>query len=368
MKAFLFALLLAASAAAQPVVGPEVRSAPIEAFGDVALLPEADGYVIASSQGHQISIGRLDATLHQTEALLAVPLSASSAIAPFVTLATTGRSILLVWKEQRPGYAESTYAATLTGDARSLLASPRFINVSSYAPAAGVRNGRYVLVSGDESLLLTDELETESIQAISAPLSAAVSSRGEAATVTVVVNKSYFCRGICPFCPPVSCSTLETFTFNTPAVNRNVQIAYGPTVDFSVPPAHDPIVAVDGDHFIGVVPRNLETDVFEILADGGGKGWTLEPLPNAAQIAAAGNGSEVLVVWWSPPALKGAILRADRTTSEPFVIAETYSAPKVLVANSNELVVTYRYDIDAQHSEIAGRVIRLQPSKHRAIR
>lgn len=357
MKSLLLALLIATSVAAQPVVGPEVRSAAIDGLGDVAVLPQGDGYLIAWSQRDQIHVGHLDATLHETDTPFDVPLAPSATVS-FVTLATTGKSILVAWKQQTPGSANSTYVATLAPDARSIMASPQFVNATPYAPAAGPWNGRYLLVSGDESLVLTDKLETESIEAISPALSAVVSPRGERGTVSVTFqNFTCFC-----FCS-ATCSTKATYTFITPAVAKQVAVTYGTSAPAKAPPVHDPIVVADGDHFLGLAVMPQETDVFELIADRRGTAWTLPLLPPPGIIALAGNGSDVLIVSSIASYLKGTFLHSDGTASEPFVIAQYVDSPKVIASNSNEFVVLYRYD-----TEIAGRVIRVQPGRQRAVR
>lgn len=357
MRTFLFALLVATSAVAQPVVGPEVKSAPIDNLGDAALLPQGDGYLIAWSQGDHINVGHLDATLHETDAPFTFSTLPSEPVS-FVTLATTGRSILVAWKQPRPG-VDVTYAATLTPDAKSIFAPAQFVNVTPYAPAAGSLNGHYLLVSGDESLVLTDKLETVSIEAISPALSAAVSPRGEAGTLSVALSSTSCQRsGVCCF---ANCSTLATYTFKTPSTTKTLPIAYGPTVETKTPPLHDPIIASDGDHFLGLAALAHETDVFE-LSDAG-RAWTLPPLAPPGIIAVAANGSDILVVWSSATYLKGTLLHSDGTSSEPFVLSQYAYSPKIIVSNSNEFVVLYRSDI-----AIAGRVVRVQPGRQRAVR
>jgi len=359
MKTLLFALFVAASAAGQPILGPEVKSAPIPAAGDVALLPLGTGYVIAWPEADRINVGHLDGTLQATDTPFSILLPAPFAPPTFITLATNGSSILVVWKEQPPlGHADSTYAATLTRDAKAILAPPQFLNATPNLPAAGARLGRYVVVSGDETLVLTERLETDSLSVTLASVSEAFNAQGHVATVTAAIDKN--CRG-CAFCFP-TCTTTETFTFTTPSVTKSVAFVF---FGFNVPQVENPIVATDGDHFVALVIKSGETDVFELRDDQPAATWILDPLPLPGIIAAAGNGSDVLVVWWSAPSIKGIVLHADRSTSQPFVIAQhaVYNSPKVFVSSSNEFVVTYRYE-DA----IAGRVIHVQGERQRAVR
>ncbi|HEX3110447.1 MAG TPA: hypothetical protein VHU41_15230 [Thermoanaerobaculia bacterium] len=367
MKTLLLALLVATSAAAQPVVGPEVKSATLPAVGDAALLPHGSGYLIAWSEADRINVAHLDATLQATDAPFSVLLPPPSAQPTFVTLASNGSSILVVWKEKPAGYADSTFAATLTEDAKTLLAPPQFLNATPTTPAAGARGDRYELISGDEFRILNEHLETATVDVIPSQLSSALSTAGEVATVTSAVNNRYSCQGG-QFRFP-TCSTLETFTFTAPSVKKSVDVAFGPTVPDRTPPTHDPFVITDGDHFVGLVVKSSETDVFELRGDRPGMTWTLDPLPLPGIISAAANGSDVLVVW-SASAIRGIVLHGDGSTSPPFVIAQyaDYNSPKVFVASSDEFIVTYRYSLDAQHSAIAGRVIHVQGGRQRAVR
>ena len=364
MKPLLFSLLLAFSAAAQPVAGPEVRSAAIPTTGDVALLPQGSGFLVAWSEADRINVGHLDATLHATDAPFSILLPAPSALPTFVTLASNGSSILVVWKEKPPyGHADSTYAATLTADAKAILAPPEFLNATPCRPAAGTRGGRYIVISGDESVILTERLETDALKAISPSLSGASNAVGELATVSAAVDQHCSRSGVCCF---PRCTTTKTFTFTTPSVSKSIALVFG----LIVPQVQDPIVAPDGDHFVALFPKSGETSVFELRGDQPAAAWTLDPVPPPGIITAAGNGSDVLVVWWSPPAINGIVLHADHAPSEPFVIAQyaDYDSARVFAASSNEFVVTYRYTLDGEHSVIAGRFVRLQPAwRQRAV-
>src|SRR5260221_12713770 len=64
VKALFFALFLASAAFAQPVVGPEVTTPPLEGLGDFSLAPQRDGFVLAWEQAGRINAGHLDARLH----------------------------------------------------------------------------------------------------------------------------------------------------------------------------------------------------------------------------------------------------------------------------------------------------------------
>src|ERR1700756_4689438 len=119
MKALLLAFLFAATAAAQPVVGPEVISSPIEALDDFAVAPEHDGFVLAWTAAGHLYTGHLDSTLHLTGTPLLVPLVDPRTAAVTPAIASDGTSVMVAWHERHVGWAEFTYVAILSADAET---------------------------------------------------------------------------------------------------------------------------------------------------------------------------------------------------------------------------------------------------------
>ncbi|HEX3110448.1 MAG TPA: hypothetical protein VHU41_15235, partial [Thermoanaerobaculia bacterium] len=60
---------------AQPVVGPEVTSAPMDGVGQFALAPQRDGFILAWEQNGRIHVGPLDSALQLQGGALELPIS-----------------------------------------------------------------------------------------------------------------------------------------------------------------------------------------------------------------------------------------------------------------------------------------------------
>src|SRR6476646_5541157 len=99
MKTFLAALLFSVSALAQPVVGPEITSAPIANLDDYAIAPQRDAFVFAWTAAGRVYAGHLDATLHLTAPPLQLPLADPLAAAATPAITTNGTSVLVAWHE-----------------------------------------------------------------------------------------------------------------------------------------------------------------------------------------------------------------------------------------------------------------------------
>ncbi|HEX3580915.1 MAG TPA: hypothetical protein VH087_04075 [Thermoanaerobaculia bacterium] len=182
MKTLLFTLLLATSAVAQPVVGPEVASAPLPSLGDFAVAPQRDGFVIAWEQGGRIYAGQLDSSLHLTAAPLELPVTDSRAVASSPAIASDGTTVLVAWHELM--ISETNAVALLTPDAQLLLRGPQQLNVSPKPPLATTSNGRYVVYSDELRYGFNDALERVSFDSIPRAMSAAISTTGDVATAS----------------------------------------------------------------------------------------------------------------------------------------------------------------------------------------
>ena len=131
--AFVFTLLLASAAIAQPVVMPEVALPPME-LGDAAITPLRDGFVAAWSDADRIHVAHLDATLHATDPTLDLLLATSISRVSALAIATNGSSVLLAWNETRPGAFEQ-YAATISPASSVVVGTlPTFSSVTLFLP------------------------------------------------------------------------------------------------------------------------------------------------------------------------------------------------------------------------------------------
>lgn len=363
VKALVLALLLATSALAQPVVGPEMTTPPVE-FGDVAIAPLRDGYVAAWSDAGRIHVAHLDASLRVTDPTLDILTTASNAQVPALAVATNGSSVFLVWNEKRPGYAE-VYGAAISADVRTLLRGPLLINNTDRAPVITVQGGKYRLLSGDQLFLVDEQLKTESTPFGSPFLAAALGETGDIATVAMTSEKK------CTVGLLATCSLTETFTFQSPSFATNFTLSanfYNPSYS---PLTHVPLVVPHGDHFIGVLATSTQTAVFEMSPNSLNGHWGVAPLNAGQALAIAGNGNDAVLVAWRYPTLSGVVLHSDGTTSQPFEIArgDYVDFAKVSATSSNDFVVVYRYYGDGQHSIVAGRVVHVQPPpRQRSVR
>jgi hypothetical protein len=367
MRRLLLALLLAASAAAQPVVGPEVTSAPLSNLDDYAIAPQRDGFVLAWTAEGRLFAGHLDATLHITAPPLTVPLFDPNATAALPAIASNGRSILVAWHERRAGYGETAFIALLTADGQRLVKGPNPVNITKDGPLATTVNGKYVVYTGDLRYVFNENLDTEEGTFISRNLGAALSENGEVATVNESATGHFDCRQICfGRCTgtPQPCTGTSTVTFLFGGVPSVATYAFViPPNTFTGDPfsSSPPVVAANGDSYAGLVHLPDRTDVFFSNPFG----QIAVPTIVSGQTALAGNGDDVLLVWTSPhPA--GTVVHRDGSVSDPFAIETFGYQPRVVNIDSNDFAVLYRIDAGGDQSVIAGRIVHLQTPKRRS--
>lgn len=366
MKSLLVILLLSVSALAQPVVGPEMTSTPIEKLDDYALAPQRDGFVLAWTAAGRMHAAHLDASLHPTAPALELPFVDPAAAAVMPAIASNGTSVLVAWHEQRLGYAESTFIALLTPDARTILQGPLTINYATDAPLLVSAKGKYVLYTGDLRYVLDESLNPNASEFISRHLGGALTESGEVATVNESAKGSFDCHYHCPAWCPVplpDCHATSTVTFALGSQQTSAQYDFTIGYNSSMTDpflTRPPVIGPNGASYAGVAQYQSRSDFFAESV------FTL-PLAPVGEIALAGNGEDVLVVW-TVPSLTGAIVHADRTASSSFAIAPAGVGPKVVNINSTSFAVLYRVEVDPDHSSIAGRIVRLQETRKRATR
>ena len=369
MKSLLLALLLSISALAQPVVGPEVASAPLTNLDDYAIAPQRDGFVLAWTADGRLFAAHLDRTLHMTAPPLTLPLFDSAATAALPAIASNGTSVFVAWHERRQGFGETAYMAVLSAGAQTLVKGPQLLNITTNAPLATSVNGKYVVYTGDLRYVFNENLDTEAGEFISRNLGAALTANGGVATVTESSKGSFDCRANCFFRPcgnPLpSCSASSTVTFLLGTESSSATYSFTIPANFvSADPflATPPVVAPNGDSYAGLVQLPGRTDVFPK------PNWQVTlPVFVLGQTALAGNGDDVLLVWTTAH-LTGTVVRGDGKISGPFTISQGGFQPRVVSVNSNDFAVLYRVDIDQQHSAIAGRIVHLQTPRRRGIR
>ncbi len=346
MKHLLLALLLSVSALAQPVVGPEVATAPLEGFGSCSIVPQRDGYVLAWEQGGRVHTGHLDSALHLTDRDLLLPLGDDSDSASLPTVASNGSTVVVAWRETSPSGTSATYLATLTSNASVLLYGPRRVNHAG--GMAGVKNRSYVFLSEGYVTTYSESLEL---------LSEDFAGNGVLSPYGDVVTTSTTLSGVCIGIS--HCIPTETFSFHLPWGVANMAFSTGLHLGGS-------FVGPNGDHFVAAVQWLGGSEVLD-LDPGVQRQWDI-PL-GAPLTGLAGNGSDVLLVWESPESpLSGMVLYADGSVSRRFTISDAGHSGIVAVTGSNEAVVAYRIDVDATHAILGGRIINLRPFRGRGAR
>ncbi|HEX3580914.1 MAG TPA: hypothetical protein VH087_04070 [Thermoanaerobaculia bacterium] len=133
MKSLLLALLVSVSAFAQPVVGPEVASAPLANLDDYAIAPQRDGFVFAWTAEGRLFASHLDPSLHVSAPPFQLPQIDPEGTAVMRAIASNGTSVLVAWHERRAGYSEHAFIALLTADAQTLVKGP--VTSTSSTPA-----------------------------------------------------------------------------------------------------------------------------------------------------------------------------------------------------------------------------------------
>jgi hypothetical protein len=281
-------------------------------------------------------------------------------------IASNGTSVLVAWHEQRLGYPQFTFIALLTPDARTIVKGPLTINYATDAPLLGSAKGKYVLYTGGVRYVLDESLDTEAAEFVTRNVGAALTASGEVATVHENAIGTFSCRytcfGWCPVpLPDCRSSSIVTFVLGTQEISQQYDftIPHGSAMDDPFQ-AQPPIIGPNGDSFAGLARYQTRTDFFD------GSFFTL-PLSPVGEIAIAGNGDDVLLVW-TVPRVTGAIVHADATTSAPFAIAPAGFGPKAVAINSNSFAVLYSVEAGPQRSAIAARIVQLQAPRHRGVR
>ena len=347
MNALLFALLLS-------VTGPEV-SVPVNNLGDLALVPLRDGFVMAWSDGPRIYTEHLDANLQATNAPFSFPLVVPGPVTS-LALASNGTSVLVTWHELRGPNFEAQYAAILDAGAQSMLAGPLFTSIGTQPAAAGVKNGKYRLLAAGQVWTLDERLGIGPIDFLTDDVPGAFSAAGEIGVANAKQSSHCFSGGF--GMPWESCDFNEAVTFIAPAGRSGFSFQWHTlttggqkTVTGIQPILRPPLIAANGDGFVGAVVTATASNVCEVRD--GGRTWTVaKPL-----LAIAGNGAAVLAVW------RDSGLRAMFLDGETFTLSDDGDVPKIIPAGSNAFVVLFR-----RGSSIVARKVSVQAPRARAVR
>ena len=350
MHALFFALLLT-------VAGPEVTT-PVHDLGDLALVPVRGGFVMAWSDGPRIYTEHLDANLQATNAPFSFPLVVPGAVTS-LALASNGTSVLVTWHELRSPSTEAQYAAILDVDAQSMRYGPLFMEMGTQAAAAGVKNGKYRVLAAGQVWTLDDHLGIGSIEFLTNSVAAAFSPSGDTGVASKTKSSHCSAGGFSPTFFWQSCDFDEAVTFTAPAGRSGFSFQWhtyqqgpGPISGGNDPLLRAPLIASNGDGFIGAVVTSTGSSISEVRD--AGRTWTT-PSP---LIAIGGNGAAVLAVWRDFSGLRAMFL-----DGETFTLSDDGDVPKIVSAGSTGFVVLYH-----RGSSIVARKVSVQPPRGRAVR
>lgn len=368
MKTLFLALLVATSAAAQPVVGPEVTSAPMDGVGQFALAPHRDGFILAWEQNGRIHVGRLDSALQLEGGALELPISDPSRNASSPSVATNGTTALIAWHEYVFGQLDINVVATVLTQPVTLLHRPQKLDAEPAPPFAGWDGDAYTVDSAGYRYRLTDALDASFLGWFGS-MSVAFSNDGHVATVS---EEPYWGSQIwCLHFVDISnshgdCTYTVSYTLRVRSGEIHTSLPAA-VKDGTTVPLLPAIVGANGASFAGLFRMPGETDV--LLFDDKVRAQMKLPVTILTDAAIAGNGEDVLTVWTGPKGLTGILTRADGSVSEPFAITDrAVDEPHVIAAGSNSLIVFYRINLGPNEWKLAGRVIHLQASKQRGVR
>ncbi len=354
VNSLFFALLLT-------VAAPQL-SIPVQDLGDFALVPVRDGFLMAWSDGPWIYTEPLDANLQPAGAPFSFPLVVPSSVTSLAA-ASNGTSVLLTWHEVRAPNAEAQYAAILDLRAKSILAGPLFLQMSTQPAAAAVKNGSYRVVVAGQVWTLDASLGTESVEILPAGAVAALSAAGEVGTAKT--TKSSSCSssgGLNPAMITTRCSFDEAVTFIAPAGRSGfsyqwstVTMGTQQTLVSSVgsdPQLGPTFLGPNGDGFVGAVVTSAGSSVCVVRE--GGPAWTVA----RNLLAVAGNGADVLAVWRDSSGLRAVFLGGDA-----FRLSDDGGVPKIVPAGSNAFVLLYH-----RGSSLVAQKVSVQAPRGRAVR
>lgn len=355
-------LFMAASAIAQPYVGPANTTDPIDQLAGYSITPAADGYYFAWSENGRIHLARLDATLHNASASappIELPLYSATPTASSPAIATNGTSVLVTWVENVNGLPATTYVG-VAADLSGVASTPRLLDFGVPAPHVQFVDGAYLVQSQWLYRIGNDFAIASSRPPLTPAAPVALNARGSLASISY--TETILCWGYTnnPYCPHV-----RNYTISTEGFSLSASAKWTP---FDGPAPAPPTVWPNGDAFLAVIPQSANTaDVISFSGAGELAHWFLDGL--TTDYSVAGNGSDVLVVSTSNPnaisPIVGTFLHADGTQTPRFTIG-TGTKPSVVAASGGAFVVTN--ETDFSHPEISGRIVRVAPPRRRGAR
>jgi hypothetical protein len=352
---------------AQPVVGPEVTSAPMDGVGQFALAPQRDGFVIAWEQNGRIHMGRLDSALQLEGDAIQLPIGEAGRNAGSPSVATDGTTALITWHEYVFGQADINVVATVLLDPLTLLQGPTKLDVEPNSPIAAWDGAEYVVNSGGYQYRLTNALDA-SFGGWFGGMSVAFSKDGRVAGISEEPywGSELLCIHWSFHSSSGDCTYDISYTLRVQS--GDIHTSRRATVkDGTIVPLFPAIAGANGASFAGLFRMPSHTDL--LLFDDAVRTSTTLPVTILTDSALAGNGGDVLIVWTGQKQLTGIFVHADRSVSDPFAVSGgPVDEAHVIAAGSSTFVVFYRINLGPNEWRLAGRTIRLKPTKQRSVR
>jgi hypothetical protein len=375
MRALVLALLLPALANAQPVVGPEISSAPFFSFGPAVDEPTPALGIVRSGSGFALTWAAVDAsgrsrvfvallnaeaTTLSTRVLPALE-AASDAFHP--AIASHGAGFLVAWTEIGSNEPRGVVATARLDSSGTVIGSPRQLTPGLMAPIVHWTGADYYIGTG--SILWAVSADGSNTRAFNQGVMID-SISGTASQVVVgghsIGVEAYLCFHGCP--PPHAVYVAQIVLVGDCSTSWS----------FAPPPSLGTTASFDGQNYLVVWPDNDGTlRAFRVGADcksleardallvdhffSGGR-MTSTPQP-------AWDGSRFLVVYQSSPSeIRGAFLH-DGESDPPFVVANgSVRRPSVIDVGAGKFLVAYEMQ-SAEGTQLAGRFIDFPPPRRR---
>lgn len=370
----LSAIVLAATAIAQPTVFPEVtswtmeRATPISAApaGALSLVRGARGLVLAWSGGpppSRIYVARLDTTLRVIDGTVReMPkLFGDLSIADQPQLTVVSDAPVLQWRELFDDPTHNTVAVARLG--ANLDAAPPALATNIDAPTPivfGPGGDDSVVVMGDDQIVTVDAAGSRFFDRPIGSIDAAAFGGGHVAYISHLTHLPNGCSGF--FCPPITYDQqllIDGRVVST--LSAKVTALLGPLS-----------LATDGANSLVAWPEDGRIVAARVLADGrtdvaGARlflGSDAVPRPPAI----ATDGTHWVVVWATQNHdIRAAALTMDGLSQELTIASDARDkeSPAVTAIANGVFVVGYEVEVDATHRQLAGRYVTFVPPRPR---
>lgn len=374
MRALMLALLFPAFASAQPVIGPEIRSAAFQSLGTggdtpspaLGIVPTPTGFAmtwsaIAASGRSRIYFATLNAAATTTSVVEVPALNdADDAFNP--ALAFDGNGLLVAWAETGSANPRGVVAVAHLDATRGTNGTPqRLVDVLA-APIVSWNGVEYLVGAGTTLWTISNN------GLIARSLAFTIDSMSGTAVSGHSLQPATFLPPFCRVCPP-----------RTPAF-YSVRI-FRPDVcdavwNFESTGTTWTNVAFDGRQYLVLwLDKDLGLRAFRMDASCRNVGAvdalyidrTIDASAVASNPQAAWDGARFLIVYQSTTnEIRGAVMHDDNAET-PFVITSDGRRPTVIAAGTGRFLVAYEVRSPGG-TQLAGRFIDFPPPRRRVLK